>query len=480
MSNQPPSNYQRIKNVIRQGDALKLLAGPFCFFLVLLFFPTSEFSAYPLMTPALALASWMIVWWILEPMPIYVTAFLPLLLGENLGLGKTADFASSYASEMTFLFLGGFILARAIEKFDIHRNIAAMIIKRTGTSPFGVLLGFIIATAFLSMWLSNTGTAIMMMPMAMTVLSPLPEGKLKNQFSFALLLSIAYSANIGGMATLIGSPTNVMMAGILKESYQIEVDFASWAAFGFPLVLVLLALLYLYFKKIVIRKSDEASIQVGEVQNWTGNQKRVLLVFACTVIFWIFKPLINDLTGFPLSDAQIAVLAMFFLFVIPKEKSKEYLLSWNDTKETPWGILFLFGGGLALAQVLSNGGVLDYFASSISSGDNNNLMWLLLILIVSSVFLTELISNMALVSVLVPVVAKIAVELNIDVLVLCMPITFAASCAFMLPMATPPNAIVFASEKIQVKQMVRAGFVLNIISIIVIFATFAGYNWLKG
>lgn len=465
------------RQIKRNGQTWKLILGPLAFFLIRLNFPQEEFMDYPKMGISLAIASWIIIWWILEPVPIFVTAFLPLILGQLVEKTALPSIASEYGNEMVFLFLGGFMIARAIEKYDIHRNIAALIVKRTGTSPLGVLFGFIIATAFLSMWLSNTGTAIMMLPMAMTVLKPIPEGNFKNQFSVALLLSIAYAANIGGVATLIGSPPNLVMASILSTEYKIEVDFATWSYFGVPIAALLLYLLFWYFKKFVVKDSGEVKVEIGEIKPWTFNQQRVLWIFGITVVLWMFRSLIREWIGLPITDSQIALVATVFLFITKKRKSDESLLNWNDTKETPWGILFLFGGGLALAKILDMGGVLEFFADSIAKSGFSNFYLMILILIIVSVFITELMSNLALVTALIPIIARIALKLDFDIMALCLPVTIAASCAFMLPMATPPNAIVFSSQKIQVMQMVRVGLVMNAISIVIIFGIFALYNF---
>jgi len=471
---------QKIKKQLVPFTSLwRILAGPAVFILINLFFPHTDFLDYPLLGNALSIAAWMIVWWVLEPIPIYVTAFLPLILGSNMGLGKLSEISAEYGNDMVFLFLGGFMIARAIEKFDIHKNIAAKIVLRTGSSPFGVILGFMLATAFLSMWLSNTGTTIMMLPMALSVLKPIPEGNFKKQYTIALLLAVAFSASIGGIATLIGSPPNIMMAGILANKFDIHVDFATWSLFGVPIAAIMLFGMYFYFKKFIIKDHGEVEIVVEEVTIWSKNQKRVLLVFASTVVFWTLKPFINEFTGIPFSDPQIALIATLLLFIIPKSSSKESLLQWNDTKETPWGILFLFGGGLALAKILSNGGVLDFFAEQIEQSGFENFYLLLLVLVVSSVFLTELMSNLALVTVLIPIVAKIAETMEMDVLSLCLPITVASSCAFMLPMATPPNAIVFSSQQIKVTDMARVGFVLNIFSIVVVMGVVLIYDLIQ-
>ncbi len=468
------------KQLKRTGPTWKLLLGPISFVLIQMYFPQGDFTEYPKMGISLAIASWMIIWWILEPVPIFVTAFLPLILVQLVEKTALPQIASEYGNEMVFLFLGGFMIARAIEKYDIHRNIASLIVKRTGTSPLGVLFGFIVATAFLSMWLSNTGTTIMMLPMVMTVLKPIPEGVFKKQFSLALLLSIAYAANIGGIATLIGSPPNLVMASILSKDYNVEIDFATWSYFGVPIAAILLYALYWYFKKFVVKDSASVKVEVGEVKPWTYNQQRVLFIFGITVLLWMFRSLIREWIGLPITDSQIALLATVILFIIPKKKSDEGLLQWNDTRDTPWGILFLFGGGLALAKILDMGGVLEFFAEKIAQSGFSSFYVMILILIVASIFLTELMSNLALVTAIIPIIARIALKLDFDILALCFPVTIAASCAFMLPMATPPNAIVFSSQQIQVKQMVRVGLIMNVVSIVVVFGVFAIYNWLIG
>lgn len=449
---------------------IKLIGGPVVFLIVFSFGYDQELWKDQILYRSLALACWMVFWWITESVPLYVTALLPLLFGPLLGVIDKDGLALSYGNTMVFLFLGGFLIARAIEKWDVHRKIASLIVKRTGSSPSGVLLGFIIATAFLSMWLSNTGTTIMMLPMAMTVIAVIPKGEFADKFTIALLLSIAFAANIGGTATLIGSPPNIQMSGILADKYNVHVDFLDWMKIGLPFCIFLLFILYIYLKFVFLRSTSNIEILFSEEGAWNRNQRKVLYVFFFTVFFWTVKQFVNDLYLLDITDTQIAIFGAILLFLIPVtgETTDTRILHWEDTKELPWGILILFGGGLALARSLANGGVLKLFADWIGEHGGDNYAWLLIIIILASVFLTELMSNLALVTILVPVIAELAITMNYPILALCVPVTLAASCAFMLPMATPPNAIVFSSGKLKVQTMARVGFAMNIFSIIAV------------
>lgn len=448
----------------------KIIAGPLLCALVYVL----ELSEDKMLTHAIALAVWMIFWWISEAAPLYVTALLPLIMGPFSGLLSKGDLSNAYGNNMVFLFLGGFIIARAIEKWKVHRKIASWIVARTGTSPSGVLLGFILATAFLSMWLSNTGTTIMMLPMAVTVLSVLPESAFRKRFSVALLLSIAFAANIGGTATLIGSPPNIQMSGILADKFDTEVDFMNWMAIGFPFAMVLLLFLFFYFKWLFLKNDSNAyCISFSESDPLSTPQKRVLVIFFITVVLWMVKQWINEWSGLGLTDTQIALIGGALLFVVPSLDIRRFespLLNWDDTRELPWGILLLFGGGLALASSLENGGVLSLFATWVKESGFESYMLLLFILIVAGLFLTELMSNLALVTILIPIVGEMAVTMDYPILAMCIPITLSASCAFMLPMATPPNAIVFSTGELKVGTMVKVGFILNVLSVILITA----------
>lgn len=413
---------------------------------------------------ALALGGFMITCWILELIPIYVTALFPLVFAVPLGLIDPTGIAKSYGNSMIFLFLGGFIVALALEKWDIHTQIAKGIIRIIGKTKHRIVLGFLVSTAVLSMWISNTATALMMLPMALAVIHSIPKKDQKSRFSLYLLLAIAYGSSVGGMATLVGSPPNIQMAGILKSQFQISISFFDWFKYGFPLSFLLLGVVYLIFYiGLGKERNEELNAFSIEKKPWTSNQKRVLVVFLFLVIIWTLKELIIPIIGFSYSDESAALLASIFLFIIPSEGKKEKtILLWSDTTQLPWGILLLFGSGLALATCLTTGGVIDALAKEMSSFGSLPYFILLLVLISIAIFGTEVMSNLALVTVFIPVIGAFATQSDFPILQLCMPITLAASCAFMLPIGTPPNAIVFASGNIKISQMAKIGFLLNI------------------
>lgn len=415
---------------------------------------------------AIALGILMITFWLFEIIPIYVTALFPFVLGIPLGILEPKDLTASYGHKYVYLFFGGFVLSLGLEKWDVHKQIAHRIIQIVGRSKSNILLGFILATALLSMWISNTATTLMMLPMATAILSNISEDK-KSKFPLYLLLSIAYAASIGGMATLVGSPPNVQMAGLLQER-GIEVSFFDWMKYGLPLSMILLFVMFgvFYFLLGNDRKAKLHELEV-EKMKWDKNQKRVLALFGLVVFLWTFHSLIENYIGLQYTDEGVAVLGAILLFIVPGEKNKP-LLVWKDTRKIAWGILLLFGGGMALAKSLEINGVIDALSSSFSAYEGASLLIILLVLVSLAIFGTELMSNLALVSVLVPVVASFALSTDYSVLQLCIPITLASSCAFMLPVGTPPNAIVFSSGEVTVSQMARNGFILNVISTIII------------
>lgn len=427
----------------------------------------------------IAVAVWMVIWWITETVSISVTALLPLLLFPLLKVMPMADVGANYGSPIVFLFFGGFVMALALEKVNLHKRIALNIIRITGTTPNKVILGFMIATAALSMWISNTASTVVMLPIAISVIQLLvddADGFTKNDRNFALsvMLGIAFSANAGGIATVIGTPPNSILIGLLENEYNIEISFLRWMIIGLPFSITLIAIIYLVMIKWMFPNKElkfNASRQVihSELQKLgptSGKEKMVLIIFGVTVFLWIFRTVINKL--FPvlgLSDTIISILAAVALFALPYNLKKgDFIIGWNDTKNLAWGILILFGGGLALAKGMSVSGIVDLVAAAIAASDISILLTASL-LILLMLFMTELMSNVALVAVLAPVVAGIAIGLEIPVLYLLIPVTMASSCAFMLPMATPPNAIVFASGYIKVHQMARVGIFLNLISV---------------
>lgn len=426
----------------------------------------------------IAVALWMITWWIMESTSISVTALLPLLLFPLFKIMPIDTVGANYGSPIIFLFFGGFILALALEKVNLHKRIALNIIKITGTTPNKVVLGFMIATAALSMWISNTATTVLMLPIAMSVIGLLvndEDGFTKNDKNFALsvMLGIAFSANAGGIATVIGTPPNSVMIGLLENEYHIEISFLKWMIIGVPFSAAMIAISYLVLVKWMypnkqLKFTASKSVINEELEKlgpMGGKEKMVLIIFGITVFLWIFRTLINGI--FPelkLNDTIISMLGAVAMFSIPYNLKKwDFIIVWKDTQKLAWGILILFGGGLALAEAMQVSGLIDVVTTLIA-GSNISVLVTAALLIVLMLFLTELMSNVALVAVMAPVVAGIAIGLNIPILYLLIPVTMASSCAFMLPMATPPNAIVFASGYIKVGEMARVGIILNLLA----------------
>lgn len=417
---------------------------------------------------AIAMCALMIYLWITESVPIYVTALIPLIVGGPLGILSSADLASAYGNKMIFLFLGGFILALALEKWHVHKQIARIIIDFIGYSKPRIILGFLVSTAFLSMWVSNTATALMMLPMALAIIAVLPKKDQKSRFSLYLLLSIAYGASIGGLGTLVGSPPNIIMAGILKESFGVEVSFLDWMKIGVPVAILLIAAIYLYFYfRLGKQEKSDAADFILENKPWIKPQRRVVYLFTGVVLLWLARGLVEQCTGFSYGDESAAILGSFLLFLIPGENNSP-LLNWKDTEKLPWGILLLFGGGLALANTLEVNGVIAYISTLFETFKNWDYFLLLTIIISIGIFGTEFMSNTALVTLFIPIIGAFANATHYDILQLCIPVTMAASCAFMLPVGTPPNAIVFSSGKITIAQMARVGVLFNLIALFII------------
>jgi sodium-dependent dicarboxylate transporter 2/3/5 len=456
-----------------------LLLGPILFFSIvnLPFFLISEKG-----DAVIAVALWMITWWITETVNIAVTALLPLILFPLLKVMEINAVGANYGSPIIFLFFGGFVLALALEKVNLHKRIALNIVKFTGTTPNKVVLGFMIATAFMSMWISNTAATVVMLPIAISVIKLLiddKDGFTKGDKNFALsiMLGIAFAANAGGIATVIGTPPNSVLIGLLENQYNIQISFLTWMSFGLPFSIIMVAAVYFVLVKLMfpskgILFSSSANLIHEEVQKLgkiSQEEKRVLLIFAITVFLWITRTIINSI--FPdlkLSDTIISLIGAVSLFAIPMNFHKRnFILKWKDTEKLAWGILLLFGGGLALASAMDSSGLIALVTGTIAAG-NYNILFTVSLLIVLMLFMTELMSNVALVAVSAPVVAGIAIGLNIPIINLLIPVTMASSCAFMLPMATPPNAIVFASGYVKVNQMVRAGVILNLIAVVLL------------
>ncbi len=461
---------------MNQSSKWGLFLGPILFFIILNlpFEMVSEKG-----DAVIAVAVWMIVWWITEAVSISVTALLPLLLFPILKIMEIGDVGANYGSPIIFLFFGGFVLALALEKVNLHRRIALTIIKITGTSPNKVVLGFMIATAALSMWISNTATTVLMLPIAMSVINLLvndEDGFTKDDKNFALsvMLGIAFSANAGGIATVIGTPPNSVMIGLLENEYNIEISFLKWMVIGVPFSATMIWISYLVLVKWMFpnkqlkftASKDVINVELQKLGPMSGKEKMVLAIFGVTVFLWIFRTAINGI--FPdlkLNDTIVSIGAAIAMFSIPYNLKKgDFIIHWKDTQRLAWGILILFGGGLALAKGMSVSGIVDMVSLAIANSEISVLLTAIL-LITLMLFMTELMSNVALIAVLAPVVAGIAIGLEVPILYLLIPVTMASSCAFMLPMATPPNAIVFASGYIKVSEMARVGFILNLIAI---------------
>ncbi|MCU0447177.1 MAG: DASS family sodium-coupled anion symporter [Microscillaceae bacterium] len=478
MTTQTPAEYALTKKI-------GLFLGPAIFLLIL---NLPQFSGLsPEAQRVIAVAAWMLTWWISEAVNLAVTAFLPIILFPMLQVNKMDETTQAYGDTIVFLFMGGFIIALAMEKWNLHLRIALNIVRLTGTNANGIILGFMLATGFLSMWISNTATTVMMLPIANSVIGLLANSEDLDKkgfanFSLVMMLGIAYAANIGGIGTLIGTPPNIVFASNIKKMYGYEVTFYQWFMVGFPFALCLLLLTYwvmvkwLYPNRLSTFRDSEDLInqELRKLGKMTKSEKLTLIIFVSTALLWIFRQLINlQLTAWQinlqLDDAMIAMIAAIVLFTTPTNFAKgEFLLSWKDTKNMSWGILMLFGGGIALANALAKTGIIKKIGTSVAGLEGLDNFMIMALLVALVVFMTEVMSNVALIAVIVPVIAGIAVGLGENPLWLTVPITIAASCAFMLPMATPPNAIVFSSGYVKVSQMVRAGLVLNILSIIIL------------
>ena len=454
--------------LIKNWKNIAVLLG-FLFFALILIFTGGK----SLIWNAGALGFLMVYFWILEIIPVYVTALFPIIFAVPLGLSTSNELASSYGNSVIYLFLGGFMIANALEKWDIHIQFTRRILKLSGQSKVKIILGFLVSTAFLSMWISNTATALMMMPMAVAVIDALPEEKKNGKFPILLLLSIAFAASIGGIATLVGSPPNLIMAAILEKTFHIKIDFFTWFKYGFPLSVIIIGIVYFFFSLLLGKERKEKVDSFSlEHQDWSPVQIKVLVIFTLTVFLWTFKTLISKYTGFQYSDESAVILCASLLFLIPGEKKDQKLLEWKDTEKLPWGILLLFGGGLALADILFRTGIVDMVSNSFNALVALPYLILIFVIVLITTFGSELLSNTAQVTIMIPLIALFAINNDLPVIQLCFAVTIAASCAFMMPMGTLPNAIIFASGKIKMLQMAKIGFVLNLIVgvIITVFA----------
>lgn len=460
--------------------------GPALFLLIFLLVDPNLIA--PGATKVMAVGVMMITWWITEAVPNPVAALLPLILFPALGVMNMSESAAPYANPSVFLFMGGFMIALALEKHKLHERIAINLIRLTGTSGNGIILGFTLSSGLISMWISNTATALMMLPIGVSVIQLLrskdsPAGteltKGERNFAVGLMLSIGYAASLGGMATIIGTPPNVVFVGFAKEFYNQDISFFRWMVIGVPLAMVTMFSCYWMITRLLFPNNlpkiagSEMLIanKLKELGPMRKEEKLTLMVFGLTSFFWIFQQGINSIVGADIfNDTNIAVTGGVLMFLVPINfKSDEFLISWDDTKRLPWGILILFGGGICLAKGMESTGIIKSIGDSISGMEGVSVWGMVFILTLTSVILTEFMSNVAQVTIFVPVVFAIADGLGFNPYTLALPVVFAASCGFMFPISTPPNAIVFSSGHIKMKEMIKAGLVLDLTCTFIIF-----------
>ncbi|MFL2701301.1 MAG: DASS family sodium-coupled anion symporter [Gammaproteobacteria bacterium] len=451
--------------------------------LVVMLLPTPE-GLTPEAHKTAALFLLMGVWWATEAVPVAVTALVPLALFPMLGIVDIQSAANPYANKTIYLFFGGFLIATAIQKWDLHKRIALFVLEYAGSNGASLILGFMLTAALISMWVMNTATTIMLLPIGLAVITVVKEtvkglnDQEMESFQLALLLGIAYGATIGGMSTLIGTGPNGMLAAFMADNYNLDISFVDWMKVGVPLSIVMLPCSWLILTRIIFKVEFETSQETKdllstmkqELGQFDGAEFKVFVVFVLTAVTWMLRTVLDDINGLEgLSDAGIAMISALFLFLLPsgdKEK-KGSLLEWKDAQENvPWGLLVLFGGGLSLANAVQSTGLAVWMGNLIPQGISIVLIVILVVTMI--IFLTELTSNMATTATFLPVVAAIAIQSDFNPLLVTAAVALAASCAFMLPVATPPNAIVFGSGLIKVPQMARAGFLINVLGILVV------------
>lgn len=463
---------------LRRYAALAL--GPLLFVCTLLFFRPEGLS--PQGVAVLAVTFWIALWWMTEAIPISVTALLPIVLfplTSSLDLKTTA---ASYGHKYIFLYLGGFILAIAIERWNLHKRIAIVIISLVGASINRIFLGFMLATAFMSMWISNTATSVMMLPIALAIVTQLGSNTQisateKTYFAKGLMLAIAYSASVGGIASLIGTPTNLVFAGVVDEIYGVNIGFFQWFKFGFPVACILLAISWIYLTRIAfplkLRQFPGGANEIKRLRNDLGRmsyeEKVVLTVFVCTAILWVLRAYLQRFIP-ALDDSIIAIVAAISLFALPAHRGTERarILNWDEAVKLPWGVILLFGGGISIAAAFQSSGLALWIGGRLTLLENLPIFLLLLVLIAMVNFLTEITSNLATTAMLLPILAGLALTIDVHPFVIMVGATVAASCAFMLPVATPPNAVVFGSGYLSIKDMMKTGIWMNLISIILL------------
>jgi sodium-dependent dicarboxylate transporter 2/3/5 len=476
---------------MKKIQSVGLLLGLVSFLLIILFFDPDP--ANPEIGKVAAVTVLMAFWWITEAIPIAATALVPLVFFPLLGVLSGSDISASYINSVIFLFVGGFMLAIAMENWGLHKRIALKIISIFGGTANSVLYGFMLSSAFLSMWISNTATAVMMLPIALAVISKIEQQfgrKETKNFSKAILLGIAYSCSIGGIATLIGTPPNLVLLRIQEIAFPNapRISFGDWMMLSFPISMILLILTAIFLSKVIFKSNKNIKLEKDFIRNeYTAlgklsyAEKVIAIVFGLTSLLWIFRTNLNfgiiEISGWAtlfhspefIDDGTVAVTMAFLLFLFPsKDDKQKKILSSNVFEQIPWGIILLFGGGFALATAFTSSGLSEYIGNNLRGLINVPTFILVLIICAIINFLTELTSNTATTQMILPILASVSVAIGINPLLLMISATLSASMAFMMPVGTPPNTIVFASKRLRIADMARTGFVLNITSVILI------------
>ena len=473
---------QRLREARQRYQDVGIYLGPAVTLLMLIIGPQGGLGDAAWRTAALGL--WMAIWWATEARPVGVTAFIPLIFFAPLGITTLHQAAAPYANPILYLYLGGFLLALAMQRWNLHKRIALTLLTVSGTNGRSLVGGFMVTAALLSMWMTNTSTTMMLLPIVISVIAVIAETvteierQERRNFEICLLLGTAFGATIGGVATLVGTPPNAFLAAFLTDNYGIDISFARWMLVGIPVTLVMLPLCWLVLTRLVYPISFETS---RETQDHLKSLKmslgpassaewRIGIVFLCVVIGWMTRPWLTKYLPIEgLSDPGIVMIAAFLLFLIPSGgKNTLRLLNWKQTKELPWEILILFGGGLSLAASVSETGLAHWLGTSLVPLGTLGIAAIVVGAVILVIFLTELTSNLATTATLLPVLAALALELGVSPVVLTVPVALAASCAFMLPVATPPNAIVYGSGRLTIPQMAKAGLVMNLLGIVLL------------
>jgi sodium-dependent dicarboxylate transporter 2/3/5 len=456
-----------------------LISGPLSFIVIFLYFHPEGLNLRA--NAILASTVWIAIWWISEAIPISVTALLPIILFPITGGLELSNTTASFGHQYVFLYLGGFIIAIAIEKWNLHKRIALNIINLIGTNIVNIILGFMVATAFMSMWISNTATAVMMLPIAMAIVTQLKDNPSTKEnenekFGKVLMLGIAYSATIGGISTQIGTPPNLVLAGVVSEIFGYEITFFQWFKFGFPISVILLFVSWKYLTSFAFKLNQntfpggriEIKNQLTALGKISYEEKLVAGVFTLTAIAWISRSFLLKFIIPQIDDTIIGLIGAVLIFILPTKNKERPLLTWKEALKLPWGILLLFGGGMAIAVGFKDSGLASWIGSQMTLLDGISLLLLVFILISSVNFLTEITSNFATTAMLLPILYPMAIAIDVHPFILMVSATVAASCAFMLPVATPPNAVVFGLGYLRISDMVRVGIWMNLISIIIL------------